>query len=120
MLALLFIFMSDTNTHGHGIAVDLARTDHSKAMPGAMREDAIIVAVERDGKVFLDTTQVKVPEDLTAKVKGRVRRGAEHKVYIKADARAHYHAVAQVVDAMHDAGIERVGFLTEQRRELSQ
>jgi biopolymer transport protein ExbD len=117
LLALLFTFMADGLPHVHqGISVDLAWTDHSKAMPGAMREDAVIVAVQRDGKIFLDTTQIKAPEDLATKISERVRLGGERKVYIKADARAHYRAVAEVVDALHNAQVERIGLLTEQRK----
>jgi biopolymer transport protein ExbD len=96
--------------------VDLPEASNSAAMQGARREDSLLVAVQRDGKVYLDTTQMKSPEDLIARIREGLSLGAERKVYIKADRRAHYRAVAQVVDAVHKAGVERVGLLTEQRR----
>ena len=79
-------------------------------------EDAVIVAVMRDGQVFLDTQKV-TPEELTQKVKDRVSSRTNKQVFVKADARAKYKGVVEVVDDVRSAGVDQVGLLTEQRRD---
>jgi biopolymer transport protein ExbD len=118
VLVLLFIFMSITGypyDRPRGRYVELAKASHAIPMPGAAREDALIVAIQRDGKIFFDTTQVG-PEDLAAKVKDRLRQGAPGTIYIKADARARYHHVAEAMDGVRLAGMVSIVLLTEQRR----
>jgi biopolymer transport protein ExbD len=85
-------------------------------MPDADKEDALIVAVMRDGRVFFDTQQVG-PEELTNKVKERVQNRVNKTVYVKADARAKYKSVVDVVDDVRSAGVDQLGLLTEQRRQ---
>jgi biopolymer transport protein TolR len=98
-----------------GQSADLAQADHPISMPKAVREDAMVVAVMRDGKVFFGTDRIK-PWNLPVKIRDSVSHGAERKVYIKADARAKYGAVKDVLDGVRSSGIEKIGFLVERRR----
>jgi biopolymer transport protein TolR len=84
-------------------------------MRGADREDALMVGIMRDGKVFFRADQITI-EELPARIREGVSQGAERKVYVKADARAKYASVAEVLDGVHDAGIENIGFIVDQRR----
>jgi biopolymer transport protein ExbD/biopolymer transport protein TolR len=72
------------------------------------------VAVQRDGKIFFDTTQVG-PDELTQKVKDRIANRVDKTVYVKADARAKYKNVVDVVDNVRSAGVSELGLLTEQK-----
>jgi biopolymer transport protein TolR len=116
MLVLLIIFMVITPMLQRGQSVDLAKTNNPIQMPDADKEDALIVAVMRDGRVFFDTQQVG-PEELTNKVKERVQNRVNKTVYVKADARAKYKSVVDVVDDVRSAGVDQLGLLTEQRRQ---
>jgi biopolymer transport protein ExbD len=116
MLVLLIIFMVITPMLQKGQSVDLAKTNNPIQMPDADKEDALIVAVMRDGRVFFDTQQVG-PEELTNKVKERVQNRVNKTVYVKADARAKYKSVVDVVDDVRSAGVDQLGLLTEQRRQ---
>jgi biopolymer transport protein TolR len=116
MLVLLIIFMVITPMLQRGQSVDLAKSNNPIQMPDADKEDALIVAVMRDGRVFFDTQQVG-PEELTNKVKERVQNRVNKTVYVKADARAKYKAVVDVVDDVRSAGVDQLGLLTEQRRQ---
>jgi biopolymer transport protein TolR len=118
LIALLVMFMVYRQAPDlpRDVPVDLAKADHSIPMPGADREDALIVAVQRDGRIFFDTARV-APEDLTDRIKDRLRHGAPQPIYIKADARARYRAVAAALDGIRHAGVEKVGILTDRRRE---
>jgi len=116
MLVLLIIFMVITPMLQRGQSVDLAKTNNPIQMPDADKEDALIVAVMRDGRVYFGAQQVG-PEELTNKVKERVQNRVNKTVYVKADARAKYKSVVDVVDDVRSAGVDQLGLLTEQRRQ---
>jgi biopolymer transport protein ExbD len=115
MLVLLIIFMVITPMLQKGVNVELAKTNNPIPMDDADKEDAILVAVERDGKVYFDTEQVS-PEVLTQKVQDKLQNKADKHIYIKADGRAKYGKVVEVVDDVRTAGVDQVGLLTEQVR----
>jgi len=114
MLVLLIIFMVVTPMLQKGMNVEMAKTNNPIAMEDADKEDAILVAVNRDGKVFLDLEQVATPADLGPKVQERLEGRANKQIYIKADRGAKYGIVVEVVDAVRTAGVDQVGLLTEQ------
>jgi biopolymer transport protein ExbD/biopolymer transport protein TolR len=116
MLVLLIIFMVITPMLQKSRLVELAKTNNPIQMPDADKEDALIVAVQRDGKVFFDTTQVGA-EELTQKIRDRISNRVDKRVYVKADARAHYKSVVEVVDNVRSAGVSELGLLTEQKRQ---
>jgi biopolymer transport protein ExbD/biopolymer transport protein TolR len=116
MLVLLIIFMVITPMLQKGTPVELAKTNNPIPMQDADKEDALIVAVARDGKIFFDTSQVG-PEELTQKIRDRIANRVDKKVYVKADARAHYKSVVEVVDNVRSAGVSELGLLTEQKRQ---
>ena len=115
MLVLLIIFMVITPMLQKGVSVELAKTDNPISMKDADQEDALLVAVMRDGKIFFGPDQVS-PDQLTEKVKDRLATRADKRVFIKADARAKYGSVVEVVDNIRSAGVDQVGLLTEQRK----
>jgi biopolymer transport protein ExbD/biopolymer transport protein TolR len=115
MLVLLIIFMVITPMLQKGVSVDLARTNNPTAMPDADKEDALLVAVTRDGKIFFGSDQID-PTQLTNKVKDRIANRTDKRVYVKADARAKYGSVVEVVDNVRSAGVDQLGLLTEQRK----
>ena len=75
----------------------------------------MVIGIQRDGRVLFGRDPVR-PSDLPPKIRESVSYGSERKVYIKADARAKYGSVAEVLDAVHAAGIEKIGFLVYQRK----
>jgi biopolymer transport protein ExbD/biopolymer transport protein TolR len=118
MLVLLIIFMVITPMLQKGVSVDMAKTNNPVALADADKEDALIVAVQRDGAVFFDSQKVSA-EELTQKVKDRVQGRTNKEVFIRADARAKYKPVVDVVDDVRSAGVDQVGLLTEQKRDTN-
>jgi biopolymer transport protein ExbD len=115
MLVVLIIFMVITPMLSKSIPVDLALTRNPVVMSDADKEDAIIVAVTRDGQVFLSPGLTKLdPADLAPKVKDLLTDRPSKMVYIKADARANYGKVEDVVDGLRAGSVDEVGLLTEQ------
>ena len=116
MLVLLIIFMVITPMLQKGMSVELARTYNPEPMKDADREDAILVAITRDGSIFLQhpTGAIKIrAEQLTREVKDLVSNRLDKTVYIKSDARAKYGDVVGVVDNVRAAGVDKLGLLTE-------
>lgn len=114
MLVLLIIFMVITPMLQNKVAVDMAKVDNAIAMPDADKEDAIVVAVTRDGRVFLGQDRV-VLSDLGGKVRDKLADKATKTIFIRADARAQFRAVEDAVDAVRTAGVDDVGLLTQKR-----
>ena len=114
MLVLLIIFMVITPMLTNKVNVNLARTNNATTMDDANKEDAVIIAVTRDSKIYLGQDQTTL-ESLGSQVKDRLQDKPNKVVYFRADARAHYGSVEDAIDAVRTAGVEEVGLLTEQR-----
>jgi biopolymer transport protein ExbD/biopolymer transport protein TolR len=115
MLVVLIIFMVITPLLQKTFTVDLVKTLNPVVMSDADKEDAVIVAITRDGTVFLSPGIIKMPADqLPQKVKDLLTNRTSRMVYIKSDARAKYERVEEVVDNLRAAGVDQLGLLTEQ------
>jgi len=111
MLVLLIIFMVVTPMLQHGYAVNMATVDNAVDMPDADRDDAVLIAVSASGDTYLGTTKISI-DDLTSKVRDIIENRGDKTVFVRADARAHYADVVQVVDAVRAAGVDKLGLLT--------
>ena len=114
MLVLLIIFMVITPMLSKGTSVDMVKTHSQITMQAADKEDAVLIAVTRDGKVFLSPGNTQIsPDTLPQKVKDLLTGKTDKTVYIKSDARARYERVEDVVDNLRAAGVDQIGLLTE-------
>jgi len=116
MLVLLIIFMVITPMLSKGVSVDLVKTINPIPMQAADKSDAIIVAVTRDGKTYLNTTQMP-PDQLPGKVKDMLTNRLDKMCFVKADSRARYEKVVEVVNNLRAAGVDQLGLLTEQMQQ---
>ena len=116
MLVLLIIFMVITPMLQRDRSVDLAKVNNPEAMPDEEKEDALVIAVERDGKVYLGPTQIS-PEDLTDRLKDRLASRTDKRVFVRADARAKFGSLVQVVDNVRAAGVDDLGLFTDQKKQ---
>ena len=114
MLVLLIIFMVITPMLQNKVAVDMAKVDNPTAMPDADKEDAIVVAITKDGSVFLGQNKVAANE-LGALVRAKLEGTPGKTIYVRADARAQYRGVEDAIDAVRTAGVDEVGLLTQKR-----
>jgi biopolymer transport protein ExbD/biopolymer transport protein TolR len=114
MLVLLIIFMVITPMLQNKVSVDMAKVDNPTNMPDADKEDAIVVAITRDGGVFLGQNKVAVAE-LGGLVREKLADKPGKTIYVRADARAQFRAVEDAIDAVRTAGVDDVGLLTQKR-----
>jgi len=116
MLVLLIIFMVITPMLQKGVSVDMAKVPNPQDLPDADKDDAVIIAVTRDGVLFISqgavTNQVSLDE-ISGKVKDLIANRLDKTVYVRADARAKFGVVKNAVDEVRAAGVDNVGLLTQ-------
>jgi len=112
MLVLLIIFMVITPMLNNKVNVDLPKAAAAVVMEDANKEDAVVVAVTRDGKTFLGGDQVQI-DDLGAKISAKLENKTNKEVFMRADSRAGYGKVMDTIDGIRAAGVSQLGLLTE-------
>ncbi len=115
MLVLLIIFMVITPMLLHKVQIDMAKADNAVAMPDADKDDAIVVAITRDGAVYLGQNKVDPPSQLGSIVRDKLADRTDKTVFVRADTRAQYRAVEDAIDDVRTAGVKEVGLLVQKR-----
>ena len=115
MLVLLIIFMVVTPMLQKGVSVDMAKADNAQDMQDADKDDAIIIAVTRDGNLYLGSSKIQLDE-ITGKVKALISNRLDKTVFVRSDSRAKYGDVVKAVDEVRSAGVDHLGLLTEKIR----
>lgn len=115
MLVLLIIFMVVTPMLQKGVSVDMAKVNNAEDMQDADKDDAIILAVTRDGKMFLGSKQITL-DQITTAVKDQLANRIDKTVFVRSDARAKYGEVVKAVDEVRAAGVDNLGLLTEKNQ----
>jgi biopolymer transport protein ExbD/biopolymer transport protein TolR len=118
MLVLLIIFMVITPMLQNKVAIDLASVVNATAMPDADKEDAVVVAVTRDGAVYLGQNRIDASQ-LGSAVRDKLADKTDKTIFVRADRRAQFKAVEDAIDDVRTAGVDTVNLLT-QKREGSQ
>jgi biopolymer transport protein ExbD/biopolymer transport protein TolR len=114
MLVLLIIFMVITPMLQNKVQIDLARVQNATLMPDADKEDAVVVAITRDGGVFLGQNKVD-PSQLGSMVRDMLADKTDKTIFVRADARAQFKSVEDAIDDVRTAGVETVNLLTARR-----
>jgi len=112
MLVLLIIFMVITPMLNNKVNVDLPKAAAAVVMEDANKEDAVVVAVTRDGKTFLGGDRVTI-DDIGAKISDKLSNKTNKQVFLRADSRANYGKVMDTIDGIRTAGVSQLGMLTE-------
>ena len=115
MLVLLIIFMVVTPMLQKGVSVDMAKVNNAEDMQNADKDDAIILAVTRDGKMYLGSKAIAL-DQITTAVKDLLANRIDKTVFVRSDARAKYGEVVKAVDEVRAAGVDNLGLLTEKNQ----
>ncbi len=110
MLVLLIIFLITIPVVNSSIAVNLPRE------PVQARESQaqdVIITVDAQGAIYWFDTRLPTQQMLIDLLALASTVQPQPEVHIRADARADYQSVGQVVHAAQQAGVARIGFLTE-------
>jgi biopolymer transport protein TolR len=109
MLVLLIIFMVTAPILQQGVSVELPKV---AAGPLAGQEEQLVVNVGKAGQVYLNDTAM-TPDELTAKLRAIASARPDRQLYVRADQGVPYGQVMRVMGAVRDAGLVRVGLVTE-------
>jgi biopolymer transport protein ExbD len=113
-VVLFYLFLPGSPHSGRRFPVlNLPESDHTARVPGADREDALTVSIDREGRFFFGRNQLYL-EDLANTIRENLTKGVERCIFIRADARAMYSDVKLALDAVRQAGIEDVTIITLQ------
>ena len=109
MLVLLIIFMVTAPMMMQGMDVALPQVT---SKPLETKEEHLMITLNKQGEIFINDFQVTLEtlQDKLAKIlQGRVNPD----VYLKADREVPYGMVAQAMAQIKDAGVEKLGMVTE-------
>ena len=109
MLVLLIIFMVTAPMMTHGVKVETPRTTLKKM---AVNEDALIISVDAARRVSVNKSEIDIAEVRT-KLPMLLDVKQSKEVYLKADKSLPYGVVMEVMAQIKDAGVEKIGMVTE-------
>jgi biopolymer transport protein ExbD len=107
VLLIVFIIMATAAVQGVTVALPRA-----SAAPNLHKPHTRAVTVASDGRVFLDTTPVTLPE-LEAQLQQLYAADPELPIVVRGDASVRYEEVVQVLDLVRHTGIHNVGLATQ-------
>ena len=110
--AAVLMSVTQSPTLQRGVSVQMAVTNNAAPMPDADNHDAWIVTIADDGTVYFGIDPF-TPSELAEKMKTIPRR-RDQKLYIKADARAPFTVVEQVIEAGRTVFFDSPVLLTAQ------
>jgi biopolymer transport protein ExbD len=109
MLVLLVIFIITAPLLASAIKLDLPDV---KAAPAAARADAIRLAIDADGRYYWNDQLIDATT-LGARLSEAARMQPQPELHLRADKATRYERLAQLMAAAQDAGLTRIGFVTE-------
>ena len=109
MLVLLIIFMISAPLLTAGVPVELPKTE-----AGALSNQSqpLTVTIRADGSIFLQNQEVDFAR-FAPTMKAMSDAGYDKPVYVRADGRAPYATVAQVMASLSASGFKSIGLLTD-------
>jgi biopolymer transport protein ExbD len=110
MLVLLIIFLITIPVVNSSIAVTLPL---EPAQAQGQQVEDVIVTVDAQGAIYWFDTRLPAQSDLAALLDRAAALKPQPELHIRADARADYESIGQVVYSAQQAGMARIGFLTE-------
>ncbi|HEX8311579.1 MAG TPA: biopolymer transporter ExbD [Chthoniobacteraceae bacterium] len=108
-LVLLLIFIIMTTAGVQGVKVNLPKASKSPALEGPKSQ---AITVNNEGKVFLNTVPVTLPE-LEQRLTTLKASTPEFPVVLRGDSLTQYQGVMEVLDVLGRVGISQIGLATK-------
>jgi biopolymer transport protein TolR len=109
LLVLLIIFMVITPSLSNGLDALVPQPPSQKS---AAPTDDIVISVQRDGTVLLNTETVAIG-DLNERLKVVFRIASDHVVFVRGDRQLDFQQIAEVIDIAKGAGWDRIALVTQ-------
>ena len=109
MLVLLIIFIITVPVMQHSVNIDLPR---ATSQPPDIKPETLRLSVDAAGSYFIN--DVKITDDeLTPRLRAAAVRNPQPDLHIQGDKSVRYERVAQAMAAAQQAGLRKIGFITE-------
>ncbi len=109
MLVLLVIFLITAPLMAAHLKLDLPKVDAAAAHDAP---DAVTVSLDAHGTLSMDGQPAAIA-DVVARVAELARRNPQAEVLLRADKAVPYGQVAELIGAVQQAGLHRIGFVAE-------
>ena len=109
MLVLLIIFIITVPVMKHSVNIDLPRANNEAQ---SIKPETIRLSVDAQGAYFINELQVSDAE-LAPKLKAAAAQNPQPDLHIRGDKSVRYERVAQAMAAAQQAGLHKIGFITE-------
>ena len=111
MLVLLIIFIITVPVMKHSVNIDLPRATNEAQN---IKPETIRLSVAADGRYFINDAQI-ADENLAPQLKAAAAQNPQPDLHIRGDKAVRYERVAQAMAAAQQAGLRKIGFITEPR-----
>ena len=109
MLVLLIIFIITVPVMKHAVNVELPRASNEKEQ---IKPETLNLTVMADGSYAINDE--KIPDDqLAPRLQAEGAKQPQPDLHIRGDRDVRYERVAQVMAAAQQAGLKKIGFVTE-------
>ena len=109
MLVLLIIFIITVPVMKHSVNIDLPRASNEAQN---IKPETIRLSVDAQGAYFIDDAQIS-DADLPARLTVAAALNPQPDLHIRGDKNVRYERVAQAMAAAQQAGLRKIGFITE-------
>ena len=109
MLVLLVIFIITAPLFTHAIRLDLPKV---AAAPARETSQTISLSIDAAGKLYWNGTVITL-EQMRARFAQAGKQSDQPEIHLSAERSTRYEVIAQVMGAAQQAGLERIGFVTD-------
>ncbi len=109
MLVLLIIFIITVPVMKHSVNIDLPIASNEVQIT---KPETLRLSVDAQGQYFLNETPV-ADKDLAPQLKAAAAKNPQPDLHIRGDKAVRYERVAQAMAAAQQAGLRKIGFITE-------
>ncbi|MFM0501114.1 ExbD/TolR family protein [Paraburkholderia caffeinilytica] len=111
MLVLLVIFIITAPLFTHAIRLDLPKV---AAAPARQTPQTIALSIDAGGKLYWNGTVITLQQMRARFVEaGKQEQADQPEIQLRAERSTRYEVIAQVMGAAQQAGLERIGFVTD-------
>jgi len=117
MLVLLIIFMVVTPMLQSGVSVVLPKGDNPDEDQAITKETAVVIAIPENGAYYIGKDSI-TRDRLGEKIKGLMenRKLEDRVVYVKGGNQVNYGSIVDTIAAVREAGIDRIGLVTDKKK----
>ena len=111
MLVLLIIFIITVPVMKHSVNIDLPRATNEQQL---IKPETVRLSVDAEGSYYLNDAKI-TDEDLAPRLRAAAAQNPQPDLHIRGDKAVRYERVAQAMAAAQQAGLRKIGFITEPR-----